>query len=156
VLVLAAVSSSFQLAGFTVAMLTLIGIAAGGLMVVKTKTREVADQTAITWRANAEAQRAERDRLQSEVDRTREELAELRKTAPELAVIAHRLELMEGRLAAQIVTEQAVAETIARIHQSLQLVVRDQGERRSEYRGHVPIDPLRAPRSDESDDRAQR
>jgi uncharacterized protein HemX len=132
---LADVSTGAQLGGLMVAFITLLGLGAIGFFVVQSKARDVALETANTWRDNAAAEKAERERLAGVVEANRVELDRLREQAPGLAEIAQELRSQQAN-------GYALAQTIARIDQSLQLVVREQGERRREYRGPVPIDPL--------------
>jgi uncharacterized protein HemX len=144
---IADLSAALQLAGLAATFLTVLGIAVAGFFVSQSKARDVANETASTWKSNAEAERAERTRLEERVKTNAEELAALRRDAPDLKTIAERLSAMDSRIERQTENEQRVAETIARVHQSLELIVRSLGERRSEYRGPIPLDPLTDPQA---------
>jgi uncharacterized protein HemX len=144
---IADLSAALQLAGLAATFLTVLGIAVAGFFVSQSKARDVANETAATWKSNAEAERAERTRLEERVKANAEELAALRRDAPDLKTIADRLSTMDSRIERQTENEQRVAETIARVHQSLELIVRSLGERRSEYRGPIPLDPLTDPQA---------
>jgi uncharacterized protein HemX len=127
---IADLSAALQLAGLAATFLTVLGIAVAGFFVSQSKARDVANETASTWKSNAEAERAERTRLEERVKANAEELS-----------------TMDSRIERQTENEQRVAETIARVHQSLELIVRSLGERRSEYRGPIPLDPLTDPQA---------
>lgn len=146
-MLIADLSAALQLAGLAATFLTVLGIAVAGFFVSQSKARDVANETAATWKSNAEAERAERTRLEERVKANAEELAALRRDAPDLKTIADRLSTMDSRIERQTENEQRVAETIARVHQSLELIVRSLGERRSEYRGPIPLDPLTDPQA---------
>lgn len=124
--------------GLTLALATVlavIGVVATAYYIVRSKAREVAETTALTWKANAEAERAERGRLQEQVTALSEELVVIRRQAPELSQIAKGLELL-GDL------RETQTTIMARMDQSLELVVRELGEYRQDYRGPVELDPL--------------
>jgi uncharacterized protein HemX len=141
-LVLADVSAQAQLVGLALTILTVLGIVVGGYYVSRSKAREVAESTATTWKSNAEAERAERQRLQEKVDANARELEQLRRDAPDLKVIGHVLEEVEERLQKASENQWALSQVMARMDQSLELIVRDLGERRRSYRGPIEIDPL--------------
>lgn len=136
------VSAQAQLIGFALTVLTVMGIVVGGFYVSRSKAREVAESTATTWKSNAEAERAERVRLQEQVDAHARELDQLRRDAPDLKAIAHVLSDMEDRLQKASENQWAVSQVMARMDQSLELIVRELGERRRAYRGPFDLDPL--------------
>jgi DNA transposition AAA+ family ATPase len=144
-LLLADVSAQAQLVGLALTLLTVVGIVVGGFYVSRSKAREVAESTAVTWKSNAEAERAERLRLQEQVDANRRELEQVRRDAPDLKAIAHVLEGMEDRLQVTVSDQQKLSHVMARMDQSLELIVRELGERRRAYRGPVELDSLADP-----------
>lgn len=141
-MVIAGWETALQVVGPVAGMLALVTLLAAAVLVVRSQRATVADAAAATWKGYAEAEKAERTRLGELVDANRVELERLREQAPGFLAIAEQLRAVEHRLAGQNDNGHALAQTIARIDQSLQLVVREQGERRKEYRGPIQIDPL--------------
>lgn len=113
--------------GIGTAIIAVAVMIVAGFYAVRAKMAERAQETADVWERNARAYKEERDRLEETLTGVKVEMSELKKQAPGLMEIAKRMD-------EQVRIMSSVAKVISRVDQSLQLLVRDQGERRRRYR----------------------